>query len=149
VVPLGLAHKAVHDDVYRDMRIPANTTILANVWGILHDEMAYPNPMKFDPERFVGSSPPGVNEYPIESFGFGRRICPGRYLADSSVWMIAACVLATFTISKAVDEHGAVVEPDPEFSSTLLSRPKPFQCKITPRSDAAVTLIRDTSDDQS
>jgi cytochrome P450 len=32
VIPLGLPHKAVEDDVYRGMLIPANATIFANVW---------------------------------------------------------------------------------------------------------------------
>ena len=34
VLPLGLAHKAVEDDVYRGMLIPANATIYANVWCV-------------------------------------------------------------------------------------------------------------------
>ena len=35
VIPLGLAHCNVKDDVYRGMRIPKNTTILANVWWVI------------------------------------------------------------------------------------------------------------------
>lgn len=31
-------------------------------------------------------------------FGFGRRVCPGRYLAAHSVWLAAACILAAFDI---------------------------------------------------
>ena len=91
VIPLGLAHKVIADDEYNGMRIPKNTTVLPNVWfvsqfsdastsclsvrrGILHDEENYPDPMSFKPERYYCEpSRPGVNSYPSESFGFGRR----------------------------------------------------------------------------
>lgn len=43
---------------------------------MLHDERAYPNPMKFDPDRYVDvelNRSLGVNELPLAAFGFGRR----------------------------------------------------------------------------
>lgn len=49
--------------------------------GILHDENLYPEPMAFKPERFIGKYATGVNDYPIEGFGAGRRCAE---LADES-----------------------------------------------------------------
>lgn len=34
VTPLAVPHKVLEDDVYRGMRIPANTTIIPNVWCV-------------------------------------------------------------------------------------------------------------------
>jgi len=148
VVNLGLPHVVTEDDVYRGMIIPANTVVWANVWGILHDEENYPAPHEFNPDRFVEPASPGVNQYPSEAFGFGRRICPGRYLAENSIWLAIARILATFTICKAVDEKGMPIEPSVEYAPhNSISRPKPFQCRFVPRSEAAVSLIREAGGD--
>src|ERR1700722_20526928 len=75
---------------------------------MLHDPFCYPNPFKFDPTRFLGPNP---QKDPRDiCFGFGRRICPGRVLADGSLFIICAQTLAAFFIGKAV-ENGFVVEP--------------------------------------
>jgi cytochrome P450 len=44
--------------------------------AILHDEHTYPEPLKFNPERFENQEKnrlAGINELPQAAFGFGRR----------------------------------------------------------------------------
>lgn len=48
-----------------------------------HDSEVYKDPMVFNPERYLVDPRDYV-------FGSGRRICPGRLLADSSVWLTIA-----------------------------------------------------------
>ena len=45
------------------------------------------------------------------AFGFGRRICPGRYMAYELLWITVASVLATFDILRAQDANGEDVVP--------------------------------------
>ena len=45
------------------------------------------------------------------AFGFGRRICPGRYMAYESMWVTIVSVLAVFTIEKAKGKDGELVVP--------------------------------------
>jgi len=68
----------------------------------------------------------------ISAFGFGRRcdrykykfygvltfhrICPGRHTAFSTVWIAIASMLASFTITKAIDEHGSPIMPELKYS---------------------------------
>ncbi|KAJ7454131.1 cytochrome P450 [Mycena latifolia] len=144
VTPLAVPHLLTTDDEYRGYRLPAGSMIIGNTWAILHDEAMYPDPHAFKPERFLidGKANPAVRD-PDAAFGFGRRVCPGRYLATSSVWITVASILATFDINKAVDDMGNTIEPTGEYIiSSLLSVPLPFKCSITPRSEAAVTLIK-------
>ncbi|KAK0446297.1 cytochrome P450 [Armillaria borealis] len=84
VVPTSIAHRNVQEDVYRGYYIPAGATIIGNAWAILHDEKDYPNPLVFDPERFMSAEGKEPQPEPIAAFGFGRRICPGRYLASNT-----------------------------------------------------------------
>ncbi|KAJ7434468.1 cytochrome P450 [Mycena latifolia] len=143
VTPVALPHLLTTDDEYRGYRLPAGSMILGNTWAILHDEVMYPDPHKFKPERFLidGKPNPAVRD-PDAVFGFGRRVCPGRHLATSSVWITVVSILATFDINKAVDDMGDAIEPTGEYTSAIISAPLPFKCLITPRSEAAVTLIK-------
>ncbi|GJE87610.1 cytochrome P450 [Phanerochaete sordida] len=151
VTPLGLARQVAEDDEYQGHRIPKGTTIVPNVWAILHDEKMYPEPLRFNPDRFldeVQNAALNINELPNAAFGFGRRACPGRTLAFETIWITIATTLAVYNISKAKDERGHDIEPDTEFTSTLLSHPKSFRCSIAPRSEKAHSLVLQTLDGQ-
>ncbi|KAH0578545.1 hypothetical protein H2248_003692 [Termitomyces sp. 'cryptogamus'] len=72
--PTGLPHRNLEDDVYRDMFIPKNATIIANIRAMTLDESVYKDATKFDPTRFL-PAPEGRNEaYRPVVFGFGRRL---------------------------------------------------------------------------
>lgn len=47
-------------------------------------------------------------------------ICPGRHLALNSAWIAVASILATYDISKAVDDNGSIIEPKVEFTDGLV-----------------------------
>lgn len=91
--------------------------------AILHDERRYPQPDRFYPERFLNDDGTfnSAAPDPLEAaFGFGRRICPGRFLAMADVWLTVASVLAAFNIKKAVDEYGRTIEPSGEYTPGLI-----------------------------
>jgi cytochrome P450 len=74
-----------------------------------HDEEVYPDPFSFDPSRHVGDKPQ-VDPFKF-AFGFGRRVCPGAHLAEISLFLNIANILAVFNISKPVDKDGKPIEP--------------------------------------
>ncbi|KIM82350.1 hypothetical protein PILCRDRAFT_8150 [Piloderma croceum F 1598] len=135
VVPAGLPHRVTQENIYQGFRIPKGTTVVANIWAITRDSDMYPNPSVFDPERFVPRPGFEVQTDPRKwVFGFGRRVCPGAHFAETTVFVNIAGILATFNISKAVKD-GKEVEPEIGFKSHgIISHPKPFDCRITPRS---------------
>jgi len=150
VLPLGLVHLVSEDDEYRGYSIPKGTSMLPNVWAMLHDEARYPNPMQFNPDRFVDQERNmelGINSFPQVAFGFGRRLCPGRWLAMDSVWMTIASILTVYNIEKALAEDGVEITPSVEYTSSLLSHPKPFRCRFVPRSESAIQLVKQTAFD--
>jgi cytochrome P450 len=69
------------------------------VRAILHDPVRYPEPDSFKPERFI--NPDGsAREDPVLAtiFGFGKRLCPGRHLADAVMFIVIASFLSVFNI---------------------------------------------------
>ncbi|KAJ7486676.1 cytochrome P450 [Mycena latifolia] len=145
VTPLAVAHTVTQDDVYKGYHIPAGSVVVGNTWALLHDEVTYgPDTDKFIPERWLtadGKINPAIRE-PTAAFGFGRRICPGRDMAQWSVWICAASILAMFNISKSVDKAGVPIEPSGEYTSGLLCYPIRHKCDIMPRSEAARVMIQ-------
>ncbi|PBK60866.1 cytochrome P450 [Armillaria solidipes] len=141
VAPTGIPHCVTEDVVQSGYFIPKGSLILANIWKMLHDPTVYNAPFKFNPDRFIRTETrePELDPYKMV-FGFGRRICPGRLLADASVFMSCAMVLAVFDISK-YSENGVVFEPDTEHSAGTISHPTPFKCTIQARSRKALELI--------
>ncbi|KAK7460413.1 hypothetical protein VKT23_009133 [Stygiomarasmius scandens] len=111
VAPLGLSHYSLEDDIYEGHFIPKGTTVVGNVWAVLHDERIYPNPMEFKPERFLKQEgKPTAPDSAIYAFGFGRRVCPGRFYVLDAVWLVLACVLATLDVTKVFDIDGKEIE---------------------------------------
>jgi cytochrome P450 len=89
--------------------------------GILHDDRLFPDPFTFKPERFIGPDvDPRVHPAVDYAFGFGRRVCPGRWMAHAFVWVVVASVLSAFRIEKAVRD-GRVIEPTGAFTPGILA----------------------------
>ncbi|KAJ7857081.1 cytochrome P450 [Mycena olivaceomarginata] len=147
VTPIAIPHYLAVEDEYRGYRIPAGSVVVGNAWALLHDETMYSNPEVFRPERFLldGKLNPAIRDPEMVAFGFGRRICPGRHMATSILWITIASILSTFDIRKAIGKDGEVVEPTYEYFPGLVSSPLPFECSITPRSSQAVEAIQATS----
>ncbi|KAG8770294.1 hypothetical protein FRC12_004372 [Ceratobasidium sp. 428] len=139
VLPLGMPHTCVEDVAYEGYTLPKGTTILPNIWAMTRDASIYPNPEQFVPERFLLKSQGGMHEVPARCptefiFGFGRRACPGKFLAVESLWMFAASILATFDILPHVDETtGLPVLPRGTYGNGAIVHPHPFGCRIKRR----------------
>ncbi|KAF7980001.1 hypothetical protein HWV62_40098 [Athelia sp. TMB] len=145
LLPFSLPHLSTADDVYNGYHIPAGTLVLPNTWAILRDESVYPDAGNFNPDRYLtqeGKLDTSVRD-PEAAFGYGRRICPGRHMAQESIWLTAGSILACFNIEKSVDIHGNVIEPSGKYLSGLIRQPEPFSCSIKPRSKEIVNIIRE------
>ncbi|PCH38773.1 cytochrome P450 [Wolfiporia cocos MD-104 SS10] len=143
VNPLAIPHCSLSDDVYRGYDIPARSIIIPNLWYISHDPEMYPEPSRFYPERFEEKEDGRQAAVDPRTFvfGFGRRICPGRFLADIDVWLAMANIIATSHIGKAHDEAGKEIPPEVSFTSGFTSRPHEYRCDIKPRSTQALALV--------
>ncbi|KAI8969785.1 O-methylsterigmatocystin oxidoreductase [Trametes punicea] len=146
VVPLGISHRSMEEDEWNGYRIPAGCVLVPNQWAMSRDPAVYPDPDRFNPERFLqdqGGPATEARDPEKYQFGFGRRICPGRHFANDSLFITVASVLHVFNIEAPIGKDGKPVQVEPTINlDHFLSYPEPFECKIKPRSERAEALIK-------
>ncbi|KAI9511326.1 cytochrome P450 [Russula earlei] len=142
VAPLGLPHRLTEDDWYQGMFIPKGTICISNIWQINRDPEIYgENAAHFDPTRHLdanGDIAPGPSDSKEEghfSYGFGRRECPGRHVANSSLFIEIAITLWASKIERKKDALGKFLPLDLDgfIDHGVIVPPIPFECEITPR----------------
>ncbi|KAH7882728.1 cytochrome P450 [Phlebopus sp. FC_14] len=143
--PLGVPHATVSSDIFKGFYIPKGATIIPNIWAMSHDETRYPNAAEFIPERFLNADGSLTDDDPSRFvFGFGRRICPGRHIADASLWISIATMLAVLDFSRAKDTEGKDIEFVPTYLNGLSRRPAIFPCSISPRAHINKATLQQT-----
>ncbi|KAI0061732.1 cytochrome P450 [Artomyces pyxidatus] len=142
VLPLGVPRATMESDVYEGYLIPKGSIVFANAWSILHDPSVYTNPDAFNPDRFLHPDGQAADDPALVSaFGFGRRRCPGRHLAEASIWIFVASFLFVFNVSGARDKDGNNVGHDHPYADSIVSDAAPFTCTISTRDKKKEDLI--------
>ncbi|CCO34408.1 O-methylsterigmatocystin oxidoreductase Short=OMST oxidoreductase [Rhizoctonia solani AG-1 IB] len=100
-LPLVVPHACTQDDTYKGYYIPKGAIVIGNSWAISNNSAVYPDPDRFDPDRFLDASVPDA-----PAFGYGRRICPGIHHADATMFVMMASLLSVFHIRPSVDTEG-------------------------------------------
>ncbi|CAK7233253.1 hypothetical protein SCUCBS95973_008532 [Sporothrix curviconia] len=144
--PLVIPHKSLRENEYHGMRIPAGSLVLANTKAMAADPRVYQDPDTFDPDRYVSAANGGRGEpYPNGNFGFGRRKCPGNFLAMATVYMFLATLLAVYEVEMVIGPDGNLIEPQPAVTIGLGGHPAPFQCQLKLRNPALAELLKEAA----
>ncbi|KAH9929087.1 cytochrome P450 [Epithele typhae] len=144
-VPLGIAHATTADEEWRGWFIPAGTVILPNQWAMSLDSSVYADPSSFRPERFItdGHIDKSVLDPLNFVFGFGRRSCPGKYMALNGLFINIASILHVLDITPPLDERGDVIKIKPTYTEGFLAYPEDIRCTIKVRSPEHERLIHE------
>jgi cytochrome P450 len=117
--PLGVPHRSTEDDWYEGMFIPKGTICIPNMWHMNRDPEVYgENAADFDPARHLDASgkftsgESGAKDDGHVSYGFGRRVCVGRYVADNSLFINIAVMLWASKIERKKNALGQLVPLD-------------------------------------
>ena len=134
MLPFAFPHYVAAEDEYMGYRIPAGSTILGLQWCMNHDDRNFPDPHTFNPSRWLE---PGAEELKYHAFGFGRRICPGRYVAENSVFLSIARLLWAYNIKapEGWQYDAGAWEP------RVFTRPLGLKARFSVRSAAHERLI--------
>ncbi|KAJ3915046.1 cytochrome P450 [Lentinula edodes] len=150
-VPLAVPHVVMEDDWYEGYFIPKGTTIIPNVWSMNRDKDIYgPDADQFRPERFLQQHDSGMNaqiftlraEYEKDDghcvYGFGRRACAGRHVADNALFINICTILWALHIEPEIHTNIGSRE---EVKDMLNPMPV-FQCRFLPRFPEAKRVLQ-------
>ncbi|KAJ3914413.1 cytochrome P450 [Lentinula edodes] len=128
-----------------------------SIMAILRDKKTYgPTAHMFNPKRWLLKTDSNETGHCAEAqwrlnpdmrdpvgitFGFGRRVCPGKHMGLASFQMNVASLLHSFNITPPLDDNGHVVNLEIEYVSGLLNGPVPFECSIKPRSEKHIAVL--------
>ncbi|KAF5288530.1 hypothetical protein FQA39_LY15398 [Lamprigera yunnana] len=82
----------------KPLHVDPGTIIWVPITAFHKDEKYFPNPKKFDPERFSDENKPNINPFAYFPFGSGPRNCIGSRFALLEIKMITVEILKNFEI---------------------------------------------------
>ncbi|KAK4427690.1 cytochrome [Sesamum alatum] len=127
---LSWARLAIHDTCVGPHFVPAGTTAMVNMWAITHDDKVWPEPGKFQPERFLEDDVAIMgSDLRLAPFGSGRRVCPGKAMGLATVQLWLAQLLHNF---KWTASHNHAVDLS-ECLKLSMEMKQPLVCKAFPR----------------
>ncbi|KAL9312967.1 hypothetical protein ACSQ67_018419 [Phaseolus vulgaris] len=130
--PLPGPREFTNDCTLGGYHVQAGTRLILNSWKMQRDPRVWPNPLEFQPERFL-STHKGVDvkgqHFELLPFGGGRRSCPGMSFALQMTHLALAAFLQAFKVTTLNNEP---VDMSAIFGLTLI-KATPLQLLIQPR----------------
>ncbi|XP_050312093.1 cytochrome P450 4d2-like [Anthonomus grandis grandis] len=106
--PVPLIERNIDEDWTVDgITIPKNTTVAIFLYGMSHDPAVFPDPDKFDPDRFLGEKLDQRHNYSYIPFSAGPRNCIGQRYA---MYSLKACVAKFLLQFRVVEDPNFKME---------------------------------------
>jgi cytochrome P450 len=105
-----VARRAINEQKLGDYVVKPRGLVMMSEWILHHDARYFPEPMKFDPERWTPEFKASIPKYAYFPFGGGSRQCIGEGFA----WMEAVLLVAAMSNKWRMELlPGQKIEPEP------------------------------------
>jgi len=98
----SLFHQTTASLTIGELKIPSNTTIVPMTGEIMHDPKHFPNPMEFNPNRFLKKIDDGTMKFTpsarVVPFGIGKRRCIGENFAKATIYKFFTGIVQEYRI---------------------------------------------------
>jgi len=122
----AMSRMALADDQIGPYRIPKGDTVVVSPYLLHHDPTNWPDPDRFDPDRFAEGRDKERPAYAYLPFGGGPRLCIGNQFALMEMQILLTFFVRTFDFQLV---NAAAIKPKP----LITLRPnRPIQVKLTP-----------------
>jgi len=112
--------------------IPKGASIIISAYNAHRDPRHFPDPEKFDPDRFTPQNSVGRHPYAYTPFGLGRRMCLGQVFTTNEAKTILSTMLRRYRITEL---QGGIKDLEDTLKMTFIFSPsKGYRVKLLPRS---------------
>ncbi len=109
----GVARTVIKEFELGGYRIPAGANVVMSTWVMHHDPRYFPEPDRFDPDRWLPEKAQKLPKFAYFPFGGGPRQCIGAAFAMMEATLLLATIAQRFQFRA---EPGHVVTPSPSFT---------------------------------
>jgi len=97
--------RAINTDEVEGYLIPAGAELTISPYATHHDPALWPDPFKFDPERFTPERSADRQRYAYFPFGAGPRVCIGNNFALLEAQLILAAAAQRYRLELVPDQQ--------------------------------------------
>ncbi len=108
--------------------VPEGATVIVAIRNIHRHPDHWGDPLRFDPERFVGDAEKGRHRYAWMPFGGGPRACIGQYFSVTEAVLVLAMLLRKHRVEALADSDDLPVE-----ALITLVPSEPVHVRLAPR----------------
>jgi cytochrome P450 len=114
--PLLVTRSASETVQLSSIEIPKGATVMLSPWVVQRDPRWFPDPKRFDPERFSKQNSANRPRGVYMPFGAGPRVCIGNIFGMTQLTLVAAMVLQRFRLKSVMTPNA---DANPSFYFTL------------------------------
>ena len=89
----AVTRSATRDVIVDGHRVPAGSNFVLGIYALHHDPAFWPDPERFDPERFAAGRSAGRDRWQFLPFGGGPRSCVGQHFAMLEATLALASIM--------------------------------------------------------
>lgn len=105
-----VGRRPLQDMVIDGVALTSKMMVLINIYGMHHSPEYFPEPERFDPDRFSPEREKSIPKNAYLPFATGPRVCIGNHFAMMEGQIMLAALVQRFSFTL---EPGHTVEPDP------------------------------------
>ncbi|TWH42612.1 cytochrome P450 [Dulcicalothrix desertica] len=98
-----VSRQAIENVVIDDYIIPKNSLVLVAPWTLHRRSDYFPEPLRFDPDRFNSQHKDNIHKFAYLPFSGGPRICIGNAFATMQMRINIAMILQRFKLTSLSD----------------------------------------------
>jgi cytochrome P450 len=110
--------QALEDVEVAGLHLPVGSIAAVFPWALHHNPSVWPDPDRFDPDRFTESAERDRHRYAWVPFGAGPRVCIGNHFALQEGPLVLCCIAARARLDLESEDE---ILPDPA-AATLRPR---------------------------
>ena len=138
LLPINLIHRTMADVeiLGHKFLLKKGTPIVYQISAVLFDEKIFPNPQRFEPERFLDDQGQLKRCEQLIPFGMGKRICMGKSLARMELFLFTANFFRHFRVLPVDPLNPPPFKRVPGFTVST----QPYKCRLISRENGRRNL---------